>query len=73
MALQFQEAPTFDGHRHATPLGLVVQRLVIWLLTFCPSGAGAINRNSCISGFCVSSAIYAGTIGTNTFPADNAD
>jgi hypothetical protein len=38
MALQFQEAPTFDGHRHATPLGLVVQRLVIWLLTFCPLG-----------------------------------
>ena len=72
MALQFQSL-TFDGHRHATPLGLVGAEAGYLAIDILPLGRAAINRNSCISGFCVSSAIYAGTIGTNTFPADNAD
>ena len=62
-----------DDHKHATPLGLVVQGLVIWLLTCSPSGDGAINRNSWISGFCVSSASSAGTMGGNTCPAESAE
>jgi hypothetical protein len=62
-----------DDHKHATPLGFVVQGLVILLLTCSPAGAGAIDRNSSISAFCVSSGIQAGPVGANTFPADIAD
>jgi hypothetical protein len=45
-AFTISRSTKIDDHRHATPLGLVVQRLVIWLLTFCLAGAGATNRNS---------------------------